>query len=148
MMQNHSSEKIQRIGVYGFILNTEGEILLVKRAPHDSNPNLWELPGGGLDHGEEPEIGVAREIIEETGLIVDVQFPLATRAKLSDNDTNKHTVRIAYFCKTLNLGETVKLSHEHSDFRWINLEEDYPLPVSDLFKQCLDTIKKYPHLIT
>jgi len=147
-MHDNSNKKIQQVGVYGFIYTDKSQILLVRRALHDTNPNMWELPGGGLDHGEDPEVGVAREVLEETGLIVDVQFPLATRAKLSDNDTNKHTVRIAYLCKLLAREATVRLSREHSESLWINLGENYPLPVSGLFKQCLDTIKKYPQLIT
>lgn len=31
----------------------------------------WELPGGGLEHGEDAKEGLYREIAEETGLSVD-----------------------------------------------------------------------------
>jgi len=147
MLTTHS-EKIQQLGVYGFIYNDKSQVLIVQRAPDDTNPNMWELPGGGLDHGEDPEVGTAREVLEETGLFVDVQFPLATRAKLSDSNPDKHTIRIAYLCRLVNGSEEIKLSHEHSDFRWIHVHGDHPLLISGLFKQCIDIIKKYPHLIS
>ena len=31
----------------------------------------WELPGGGLEHGEDPRAALMREINEETGMTVD-----------------------------------------------------------------------------
>lgn len=146
-MQDTPNKKIQQVGVYGFIYNDKSQVLLVQRAPEDTRPYMWELPGGGLDHGEDPEVGVAREVLEETGLIVNVQFPLATKGKLSDSDTNRHSVRIAYFCKPTTKDAVVTLSSEHTQFVWVNLDEDYPLPISGLFKECLNSIKKYPRLI-
>jgi len=46
----------------------DGKILLTKEAPELSNQ--WELPGGGLDHGEDPRDGLIREIKEELNLDV------------------------------------------------------------------------------
>ncbi len=45
------------------IKNNEGQILLVKE-----NSDKWDLPGGGLDHDEEPEDGIKRELLEEIGV--------------------------------------------------------------------------------
>ncbi|HEX2324601.1 MAG TPA: NUDIX domain-containing protein [Chloroflexota bacterium] len=42
------------------------EVLLVKR----TTPRAWELPGGYLNAGEDPQVGMAREVWEETGLRV------------------------------------------------------------------------------
>ena len=43
----------------------DGRVLLLKNEREE-----WELPGGKLELGEEPEVCVAREITEETGLVV------------------------------------------------------------------------------
>ncbi|KAG5929537.1 hypothetical protein E4U42_005564 [Claviceps africana] len=43
-------------------------ILLVRRAPHDSWPLHWELPGGAVDEDESILDGLARELAEETAL--------------------------------------------------------------------------------
>jgi ADP-ribose pyrophosphatase YjhB (NUDIX family) len=59
--------KRQRVAAYAVILR-EGRILLSRLAPSVTPEELWTLPGGGLDHGEDPRDAVVREIREETGL--------------------------------------------------------------------------------
>ena len=55
-----------RISIKGLLLDeTRGRFLLVR----EDNGN-WELPGGGLDHGETPHECLRREIREEMGLEV------------------------------------------------------------------------------
>lgn len=53
----------------GALIFRRNSILLVERA---GNPlkGYWSLPGGLLETGETLEAGVAREVLEETGLIV------------------------------------------------------------------------------
>jgi ADP-ribose pyrophosphatase YjhB (NUDIX family) len=50
------------------VILRDGQILLSRLSPHISPDELWTLPGGGLDHGEDPRDAVLREIREETGL--------------------------------------------------------------------------------
>lgn len=57
----------QRVAAYAVILR-EGQILLSRLAPRITRDELWTLPGGGLDHGEDPRDAVVREVYEETGL--------------------------------------------------------------------------------
>ena len=61
----------QRVAAYAVILR-EGCILLSRLAPRISSEELWTLPGGGLDHGEDPRDAVVREVAEETGLVAEV----------------------------------------------------------------------------
>ncbi|GAA4700347.1 NUDIX domain-containing protein [Nocardioides conyzicola] len=59
--------KRQRVAAYAVILR-DGAMLLSRLAPTVTPDELWTLPGGGLDHGEDPRDAVVREIHEETGL--------------------------------------------------------------------------------
>lgn len=48
----------------GAVIDEHGRILLIHRADN----GLWAMPGGALDVGETPAEGVAREVLEETGV--------------------------------------------------------------------------------
>ncbi|GAB2873261.1 NUDIX domain-containing protein [Nocardioides pacificus] len=61
----------QRVAAYAVIVRS-GRILLSRLAPHISVEELWTLPGGGIDHGEDPRDAVVREVFEETGLDASV----------------------------------------------------------------------------
>ena len=65
-------EKRRRIGAYGIARDDHDRVLLVRSSPLSNNPGKWVLPGGGLDHGEDPNAGVAREFREETGLDIAI----------------------------------------------------------------------------
>lgn len=55
-----------RVTVKGLILNKEKDKFLIMREDNGT----WEIPGGGLDFGERPHIGLKREIAEEMHLEV------------------------------------------------------------------------------
>jgi 8-oxo-dGTP diphosphatase len=70
-----SLPKRQRVAAYAVILRvaTGGQEILLSRLAERITPDeLWTLPGGGLDHGEDPRDAVLREVREETGLDADV----------------------------------------------------------------------------
>lgn len=52
-----------RVSVKALVKNTEGKVLVLKE-----NQDTWSLPGGGLDHGEDPVTGVKRELKEELNI--------------------------------------------------------------------------------
>lgn len=108
------------VAVKAIIKNSEGKILVVKRSESDDhNPNVWETVGGGMDQAETPQTALVREVFEETGLIVRVDRPFNVFTFKKDNGEFK--IGITFECSYAS-GEVV-LSHEHSDFCWINPEE-------------------------
>lgn len=65
-------EKRRRIGAYGLAHDDRGRVLLVRSSIRSNTPGTWYLPGGGIEHGEDPRAAVVREFAEETGLDVEV----------------------------------------------------------------------------
>lgn len=55
--------------VYAVVRDATGRVLLVRRV----DTGDWELPGGRVDPGESAVTALAREVAEESGLVVDVQ---------------------------------------------------------------------------
>jgi ADP-ribose pyrophosphatase YjhB (NUDIX family) len=58
------------VGVTGIVLNARGEVLLARHVFRDRI--AWGLPGGAIHYGERLEDAVHREIVEETGVSVQV----------------------------------------------------------------------------
>jgi len=84
---------LRRITAYGVCLDAEGRVLLTHSSPLADLPDVWQLPGGGIDHGEHPADAVVREFFEETGLVVAVT---GLRAVISDVLWGRHTDRVIY----------------------------------------------------
>ncbi|HET9020629.1 MAG TPA: NUDIX domain-containing protein [Ornithinibacter sp.] len=60
----------QRVAAYAVVVSDE-RLLLTQLADRTGAGGRWNLPGGGLDPGETPTEGVVREVLEETGQVVD-----------------------------------------------------------------------------
>lgn len=56
----------------GIIFEVEGGILLIRRGI-EPGYGMWTFPGGYVDRGEPVEEGARREVLEETGVRVEVE---------------------------------------------------------------------------
>jgi len=57
------------------VFNAEGKVWLGKRFGQDG-PYCWQMPQGGMDKGETPEVSAARELFEETGITLEMVTPI------------------------------------------------------------------------
>jgi len=76
MPQKYIQQQMPQIGV-GAVVFKDDAILLIKRR-HAPNKDQWAIPGGKVQFSEPLKVAVAREILEETGIIIDVQEPVYT----------------------------------------------------------------------
>ena len=69
MPEDEAPPRRQRIAAYA-LLTRDDAVLLTRMSERTRIPGRWTLPGGGIDHGEEPREALVREVYEETGLRV------------------------------------------------------------------------------
>ncbi|MEU2948928.1 NUDIX domain-containing protein [Nocardiopsis alba] len=63
-----SSTPLHSVSVAGAVIREDGRMLVIKRRDNGN----WEPPGGVLELDETPQEGVVREVLEETGVHVEV----------------------------------------------------------------------------
>lgn len=85
------------VAVGGFVFDRDGRVLLVQRG-RPPGKGLWTVPGGRLEPGETLVQGVAREVREETGLIVEVGVLACVVEHISDG---YHYVILDYLARPI-----------------------------------------------
>lgn len=112
----------QRVQAKVILLNEQQQVLLLKRSQYsDRRAGEWELVGGGVEIGESPEKAASREILEETGLTVPIttqDLVFAQTRVLKDSEVN--VIWLTYVAHSSD--DTVTLSEEHTDYRWVSIE--------------------------
>lgn len=141
-MTEAASGRRQRIAAYGLCEGTDGRVLLVRAAQTLTVAGQWFLPGGGLEHGEEPVEGLRREFAEETGLAVEVGALLAV---LSDtftlpDATSLYTVRIIYAIDRYEGSLRDETGGSSDRARWVPRDEALALPLRPYVRQVLTTL--------
>ncbi|GAA2520201.1 NUDIX domain-containing protein [Pilimelia columellifera] len=92
-------EPLRRIAAYAVCADEIGRFLLVRASTRAGAPGVWSLPGGAVDHGEDPIHTVVRETAAETGLSVAVTGlcdVLADMRSLPHRGITIHTDRLLY----------------------------------------------------
>lgn len=115
------------------LIRKGNKYLVLKRSSSKKiYPGYWDSSGGKLEHGEEPEKGLAREVFEETGLKIKVGKPLFVYL-----ETNQYPAYVVLFdCEVIS-GE-IKLSPEHSAYKWATKKELKELELEPYLKKFLE----------
>ena len=108
-----------KIVAKALLRNSEGLYLVLHRGnTHPRFPGHIDFPGGEVESEETPEAAVAREIQEETGLLVDPK-----KLKKLFTKQYQQTTHILFEAKLAEPDAKIALSWEHKGYRWITPEE-------------------------
>lgn len=98
--------------VLSFVIEHDGDLLVIRRAEHEENyPGLWAPPGGKVEVGETLVDGLRREVAEETGLEIRDEFALIDAYCFGESTCVTALVRAT--------GRDV-VSEEFDEHRWIS----------------------------
>jgi len=118
----------------------DGQLLISQRRAGDHLGGLWEFPGGKRHVGESFEECLARELMEELAIVVEVGRCLETVS----HDYPEKRVEIRFFKCRLVSGEPKAVGC--ANFRWVASSElgDYLFPPAD--KPLIGLLQKNPVL--
>ena len=113
------------VAVGAIVFDAEGRVLLIERGKPPA-AGLWSVPGGRLEGAETLAQGVAREVREETGLVVEVG-PLACVVERMGDDY--HFVILDYLARVI--GGQIAAASDARDARFVSSDELATLPLTD-----------------
>lgn len=107
---------MKTIEVVAAIIKENNKMFITRRAYGDF-ANLWEFPGGKIEHGESREDALIREIKEELELDINISSFLIT---VDYDYPSFHLTMHCFICKIV--GGELNLN-AHNDAKWITFEE-------------------------
>jgi len=118
------------------VLNTKGELLLLKRSIwEDEHKGAWVIPGGHVDEGEDDTAAAERELYEESGISVEKLKSNDQLGTISWNKVGVYENDKAHICYYLLSGvdtrdfEILLDEAETRDYLWVPKNEikNYPM---------------------
>ncbi len=122
--------------------NDEIEFLLLKRASYQYYPNLWQMVSGKIKEEEKAFETALREIREETGLIPE-KIWIAPNINSFYSPDEEYISLIPVFAAKVNYNCIVKISSEHSEFKWLKPDEARSLLAWEGQRKSVDLITEY-----
>jgi len=108
------------------VTDGQGRLLMIKRG-HEPGAGLWSIPGGRIEPGETDAEALVREMLEETGLAVEVG-PLIGSVRRPGLDGA--VIDIRDYAATVT-GGTLCPGDDAAEARWVAVSELPSLPITE-----------------
>jgi 8-oxo-dGTP pyrophosphatase MutT (NUDIX family) len=107
ILEDMDSDQIRKL----ILIDDENRLLIMKSSDINvKHAGEWDLPGGHIHEGEDDIDGLRREVKEETTL------------DIADPEKIHEEGRIKFY-KTTQYHGTIELSEEHTEYKWVTIEE-------------------------
>ena len=125
--------------VRAIVIDDEGNYYFVRAIRNDSfiNGTIIETSGGGVEKGEDLDVAIKRELLEELGATVEIICKIGV---VSDyyNLINRHNINNYYLCKVKSFGKTHMTNEEIDDFHLSTLKLSYEQAIEE-YEKCSNT---------
>lgn len=107
------------------VLDADNNCLMLRRSStHPDSALKPDLPGGAIDEGETITQAIAREIQEETGLMVE-EHGIHVLYAATDASRGRNVIRFLSVARVEQIKPDITISWEHSESQWVPLAEAY-----------------------
>ena len=114
------------------LTDAAGRLLLQQRPLGKHHGGLWEFPGGKVQANENPREALAREIVEELGLVID---PAHLSPALVADEAGRSAVVLILYTAICWQGEPAGL--EGQEWGWFSSDEAAVLPLAPMDRDLL-----------
>ncbi|MGQ9720824.1 MAG: NUDIX hydrolase [Candidatus Jordarchaeum sp.] len=124
----------------GSVIVSDGKVVLIRRGS-DPDYGLWSIPGGLVEEGESLREAVARETLEETGIVVEVKEPLEILDRIVYDEGGQvkyHFVIIDYRADPIE--GVLKESSDAIEARYVKLEDLKNYEITETVKNLLRSV--------
>lgn len=133
-IEDYAAHRVQRLAAKALVRRgpeDAQQILLARLSRFAVETGQWTLPGGGVDHGERPAAALAREMLEETGLVAEIGDLLAvhdlhlTGTAPNGRHEDFHAVNLIFAVTVPQNAEPVVLETDGTtdEVAWIDLAD-------------------------
>jgi ADP-ribose pyrophosphatase len=128
------------VGV-GILIEDDGRFLLIKRAAKPDQ-GLWTVPGGLVEVGERATDAAMREVLEETGLVVEIGERLGVVDKIEHDESGKVLYHfVILFYKATLTGGVLAAMDDALDARWVTIAEFKEYKITESLTRILREIR-------
>jgi len=132
----------QRISVRA-IIQEDSKTLLLRRA--NGRPSIlgqFELPGGKLNYGEQPEDALRRYLYDDAGLHIKNAHLFDAVTYIDRDDDSLQYIVLAYNVSLASTGRDVKLSKNYDKYQWSSPAKISRSEITDLTQLLLGIIQQ------
>jgi len=115
------SDIVQQLAMKALVVKN-GKVLVLREAAtygEGTNRGRYHLPGGRVEKGEKIEEALKREVLEETGMSIEIEYPVYVGEWRPVIRGIPHQI-MGVFVVCQPKGDKVQLSTEHDDYKWVD----------------------------
>jgi mutator protein MutT len=131
------------------LIRKDGKTLLLRRATgREDILTKYELPGGKVGYGEQPQEAIERCIKEATGLATQTTQLFDVLTYIDHDDRDMQYVFILYLVSLMSNGSKIRLSQNYDRYTWDKLSDIHHEEITESTKLLLSISQQHKEMLS